>query len=88
MCAHCWWINKLCFWGSRPPAQWKRPALLAVSLLGVVLACMSIVSYLLDAGDYFGMLFAVLVLGTLSWLGLIIGARGCDACVARLMGNI
>ena len=88
MCAHCWWTKKVCFWGHRAPARWKRPALLVVSLLGVALTCMTILSYMLGAeGFYFGM-FAVLVLGTLSWVGLIIAARGCDTCVARLIGNI
>ena len=88
MCAHCWWINKICFWGARPPARWKRPALTVVSLLGAAIACMPIVSYLLGAPDYFGIAFAILVLGALSGLGLFIGTRGCDECVARLMGNI
>jgi hypothetical protein len=87
MCAHCWWINKICFWGHRQQARWKRPALFVVSLLGAALTCMTVLSYMLGAQDYFGM-FAMLVLGMLSSLGLIIAVRGCDECVTRLMGNI
>ena len=88
MCAHCGWVDKLCFWGHRAPASWKRPALVLVSSLGVMITCMPFVSYLLGENDYFGMAFAVLTLGTLSGLGLLIGAHACDACVARLLGKI
>ncbi len=86
-CGYCTLVNKLCFWGSRPEKDWKRPSLFFASLLlgggfGYLL-------WLLRSHEnyaFFASLAVPLVAGSV--LGIVVAVRGCNACVARLLGEI
>ena len=86
-CSYCTVVNKLCFWGPRPEKEWKRPSL----FLGSLLLCGGfgyLLWLLLGHENYF--FFAVLAVPLVagSVLGIVVAVRGCNACVARLFGEI
>ncbi len=86
-CRYCTIVNTICFWGERPQAGWKRPLLLVLSLLiNIGLAASMIMAWAQAATHAFFLLLA-LGLWLVSLLGILVAWHGCDACVARLMGD-
>jgi peptidoglycan/LPS O-acetylase OafA/YrhL len=85
-CACCKSVNTICFWGPRRPARWKRPVLFVLSLVAVV--GLSALIWTFKARPdalFFNGLAAIFVLAGL--LSVVVAVRGCDACVARLLGE-
>jgi hypothetical protein len=80
-------VNILCFWGAMREATWKRTLLVvcAIALVGMFLPLFWIHRH--DNG-----MVGTWILGgflvTLGLLGIMVAINGCDACVARLCGNI
>lgn len=90
-CPYCRTVNTLCFWGPRPQARWKRPALGLTSLL--INIGLLVLFIMLTAGwSTDSMMFLFLLLAVLFWLasclGVAVALFACDACVARLWGNV
>jgi hypothetical protein len=87
-CAYCNAVTHVCFWGPRPHAKWKRPVLLVAS--GVFAVGIPIVLVMTWKGATAGAL-TILLLGALvfaaSSLGALVALTGCDACVARILGD-
>ena len=85
-CQFCPVVAKIAFWGPRPVRSWKRPVLFvfALAILLVSGALIVIVPGPLSPFTWFG--FVVLALVCI--LGLSTSIKGCDACVARLFGDL
>ena len=86
-CAYCKTVNVVCFWGPRPVAAWKRPVLLFCSAL-LAFGFGTLIWLLREHPNalFFSVLAVPLTLaGT---LGLLISVHGCNACVARLFGEV
>ncbi len=92
MCSYCNVVNRLCYWGPRPQAKWKRPSLIIISLIAVLGIPTLIWTVPLGPSStgLLGTAILFLII-TFLWLvgilGVLIGWHGCDACVARLMGE-
>jgi hypothetical protein len=84
-------VARLAFWGPRRPAQWKRPVLFGCSLAGA-LGIGWILWTFRGRWAVWGRDDLVFTLGValllLSILGLVVSIRACDACVARLCGDL
>jgi hypothetical protein len=84
-CPCCRTVETVCFWAPRAPAAWKRPALLAVcTMVMLALGALLWVRPPTQIGYWLTALCAALV--AVGALGLFVGVRGCDACVARSLG--
>ncbi|QHE77019.1 hypothetical protein [Hydrogenophaga sp. PBL-H3] len=85
-CPCCSTVNTICFWGPRREVWWKRPALLVCCLpfAGGIPAILWLKGGSLQAGFWIvaGVLFAAAL------LGLVVSAIGCNACVARILGDL
>lgn len=85
-CLYCRVVETLCYWEPPPAKSWKRPALFLAS---AGLTALSVFAILLtmDRGDvqFLGALSAIFMVFTL--MGVAISFRGCDACVARMLGK-
>jgi hypothetical protein len=84
-CPYCRVVNLLCFWGPRPGAPWKRAAL-------VLLATPAIIALVVVTWFFWQRMtllygICLLLLFLLTVLSVVIGFRGCNACVARLFGG-
>lgn len=80
-------VNRLCFWGPMPEANWKRPLLLisSIPLLAGLPTLFWVFRDHKDAAVLYilgGFIFAVAL------LGFMVGLNGCRACVARMAGSI
>jgi hypothetical protein len=86
-CAYCKAVNTICYWGPRPEKKWKRPWLFVLSLIGAG-SFGSLLWFLRGHENYgvFALFAAFLVLASV--LGIAVSLRGCDSCVARLMGEL
>jgi hypothetical protein len=90
-CRYCSVVSKITFWGPRPQAHWKRPVLLALSIIG--LCGFGAVLWLFrDRWMPLGRQDLVLTLGAmlvlLSALGAAVSLNECNACILRLIGNL
>ncbi len=86
-CSYCKTVNAVCFWGPMPEKRWKRPTLLVLALLSTVaFAAILALVWRQQGGAVFAALATVLV--GLSLLGVAVALRGCEACVARLLGSL
>ena len=76
-------VHKVCPWGPRPAARWKRPVLFLLSLLGLTI-CGGIIFLMRQQ--------LILVLATTVVLycgiGLLVSLFGCKACVAQMLGDL
>ena len=86
-CACCSIVNRVCFWGPLPQRGWKRPLLL-LSVVPFLLGIPALF-WFFHAHENVGVLYflgaLLLVMGV---LGLLVGLRSCDACVARFAGTL
>ena len=83
-CRYCGVVNRVCYGGPQRQAAWKRPLLVIISTLITV----GVASFFFLAYDRPGVLFLYLFgtpLLAMSVMGLLVGIKGCEACVARLM---
>ncbi len=91
-CPYCRPVNTLCFWGPRPQARWKRPALGLLSLLVNIglIALFIMLPAGWSAGNLTSLMFLLLIvlIWLASCLGVAVALFACDACVARLWGNV
>jgi len=86
-CPYCKTVNTLCFWGPRPYAPWKRPALFVTSVL--LAAGFGALAWWLFQRPGNGLIITLsglLALGGI--LGVAVSRHGCNACVARLFGEV
>ena len=85
-CNCCKSVNAICFWGPRREAAWKRPVLLVCSLvLAFGVGALGLYATSRPDGLTFVVLaFFVVLLGI---AGLLVSIAGCDACVARVLGE-
>ena len=86
-CSYCKVINKICFWGPRPEAMWKRPALLLFSVL-LVVGFGVLAWWLVQRPDNGLIVILSSLLSLVGALGVAVSMRGCNACVARLFGEV
>lgn len=86
-CAYCKTVNALCFWGPRREAAWKRPVLLAICIPVVFGLGWLVWHFGKRADALFFIAFAVFFI-FVGALGILVGVRGCGACVARLLGEL
>jgi hypothetical protein len=85
-CPLCPVVARIAFWGPRPERSWKRPALFVFSL-----AILLVLGWLVVVvpGPHGAITWlGLVVLALISVLGLSTSIRGCDACVARLFGDL
>ncbi len=86
-CTYCGIVNGVCFWGPYPEAHWKRPVLLLCAVL--LLAGTATLFWLFHDNKNVTVLYVLgIPLAMLATLGLLVAARGCDACVARMFGSV
>lgn len=86
-CMYCKPVQRIAFWGALPEARWKRPVLLLLSvLLGGGIAWLTWRLHGDPKYTYFPLLSVPLAI--LTFLGLLVSINGCNACVARLMGDV
>lgn len=87
LCIYCKPVRRIAFWGPRPEAGWKRPVLLLSSVvLGGGFAWLTWLLHGDPRYTYFPLLSVPL--GALGLLGLLVSINGCNACVARLTGEM
>jgi hypothetical protein len=85
-CAYCKVVNRVCFWGPMPHAQWKRPALFVLGLVGTL--GFGWFAWKLQGHAQSWVIVPLLsVLVLASAFGLLVAVNGCAACVARFFGN-
>lgn len=86
-CAYCKTVNRLCFWGPRREASWKRPVLLLCSL--ALALGFGVLSWMLRSRPDAVLFLLLAVPLTLAGVfGAAVSVRGCNACVARLFGEV
>ncbi len=88
-CKFCKPVNMICFWGPRKEAGWKRPILLVCSLgfaLGIG-AILWLTTFHATGPELVLVVLPALPFSLLSVAGLVVALAGCDACVARLLGE-
>ena len=86
-CIYCKPVQRIALWGPRPEANWKRPILLVCSiLLGGGFAYLTWLLRYDPRYAYFPLLSVPLAF--LGGLGMLVSINGCNACVARLFGEI
>jgi lipopolysaccharide export LptBFGC system permease protein LptF len=68
------------------PASWKRPVLLVVSLIFIVLAIA--VPIVAPANVRSGAWLPTIVFGTIGFTGFIVGTLGSNHAVAKLLGGL
>jgi len=86
-CACCKVVNTICFWGPRPEARWKRPVLVLCAL-PFVFGIPVLLWHVRGHADKAFLWLPCIPLFLLAILGLVVGIRGCNACVARLYGEL
>jgi hypothetical protein len=86
-CAYCKTVNRLCFWGPRQEARWKRPILLLCSIT-LALGFGAICWLFRSRPDALMLLVLSASLALAGGLGALVSVHGCDACVARLFGEV
>lgn len=86
-CPYCKAINTICFWGPRPEAKWKRPALLVVSVL-LAVGFGVLAWWLVQRPDSVAIAIISGLLSLAGALGVAVSTHGCNACVARLFGEV
>jgi hypothetical protein len=86
-CPTCRIVKAVCFWGPFKVANWKRPALLILSivLMGGLLAVARFGA--IPAGAVWPWALLALLFG-LGVLGVVVAICGCLTCVSRLFGGI
>jgi hypothetical protein len=85
-CRYCRLVGTLCSGAPRPYAPRKRQRLIAGSLFFVL--ALPALGWALHGEPAHNFVGAIIDLGfALSGLGLLVGLRGCNACVARLFGE-
>ncbi len=85
-CRYCRLVDTLCDGKERPYAPWKRRLLITGSLFFVL--ALPPLDWALHAEPAHRFVCAIADLGfALSGLGLLVGLRGCNACVARIFGG-
>ena len=85
-CYFCKVINTLCFWGPRPEMRWKRPWLFAICAVSLTVLMVA-VSMSREESFLVSYLFGPFLIA-ISLLGIVVSIGGCDACVARLFGEL
>ena len=86
-CSYCNIVNKVCFWGPRPEANWKRP-LLILCALPFTFGILTLLWLFRDRPDSVYLWLLGIPLFLLAILGLFVGVSGCSACVSRLFGDL
>jgi Na+/melibiose symporter-like transporter len=85
-CAYCSIVNTVCFWGACPEAHWKRPLLFLCAIM--LLAGITALFWFHESENATVLYVLGIPLALLAILGLLVAARGCEACVARMFGSI
>lgn len=86
-CPYCKVVNTICYWGPRPEAKWKRWVLLASALPFAVSVpgALCVLGWTVAGLGASALLAPLFLLGV---LGVLVAIHGCDACVARIFGEI
>ena len=84
-CPYCGIVNIVCFWGPMPEAPWKRPMLLLCATLFLI----GIPMLFWTSHRHYGLTAYILAAPLLivALFSLLVGLRGCDACIARMFGS-
>lgn len=85
-CRYCKVVNKLCFWGPRPEADWKRLAIILCAL-PFLLGIPGLLFLLRRHQDIVALWLIGLPLFLLAAFGVVLSLKACNACVARLFGD-
>jgi hypothetical protein len=90
-CQFCSLVTTVAFWGPRPQRSWNRPVMLVLSLVST--AGFGSLLWIFRArwmpwGRQDLSLGLLLLVVLFSALCLLVSIRGCDACVARLFGDL
>lgn len=85
-CLYCKVVETVCYWEPLPAKSWKRPALFVTS--AALTACAVLALRLtIQRGDVqFLSALSASFMG-FNLLGVAISFRGCDDCVARILGK-
>lgn len=88
-CKFCPIVNKLAYWGPRPVEKWKRTACLILSALLFILPVLLLtqINWVSISANQTPLFLMSGFLLFISLLGIIVALKGCDHCVARLMGD-
>jgi hypothetical protein len=90
-CQFCPIVTKVAFWGRLPERSWKRPALFVGSLAstcGLAWVLWMFWDRWMPLGRQDLTLALGVVLILFPTLCLLVSVRGCNSCVARLMGDL
>jgi hypothetical protein len=85
-CACCNTVNSVCFWGPRTERPWKRPLLFLLALCFAVGGC-ALLWMLRDRPNYGMFVLIAAPLTIAAVLSMYVALAGCNACVARLLGE-
>jgi hypothetical protein len=85
-CRFCSVVNTLCFWGPRPEQRWKRPWLFAICAVSLIVL-LTAVSMSREESVLVSYVFGPVLIAFSAW-GIVVSIGGCDACVARLFGEL
>jgi apolipoprotein N-acyltransferase len=86
-CACCKSVNTICFWGPRREASWKRPVLMACSVV-LVLGFGALAWYATSRPEALSFVVLASLVAIMGVLGLVIALTSCNACVARVLGEV
>lgn len=87
LCPYCSIVNRLCFWGPRPDAKWKRPILL-LSAVVIGAGCSWVIWQFRSRPDALVLLMLAAFFVAVAALSILVSIHGCNACVARLFGEV
>jgi hypothetical protein len=86
-CAYYSIVNRLCFWGPRREAEWKRPVLLACAI--VLAGGVGGLFWLFrNHEDLIAFCIFAAPLFAIGVFGAMVSVNGCKACVARMCGDL
>jgi hypothetical protein len=86
-CPYCRVVNKVCFWDAGPQANWQRHVLL-MCVCPFVFGVPILLWVFREQPNAFVLWLLGGILFSLALLGFVVGCRGCNACVARLFGEL
>jgi|JI10StandDraft_1071094.scaffolds.fasta_scaffold3588262_1 hypothetical protein len=85
-CKYCKSVTSVCFWGPLAEKPWKRPVLLGICTVSA-LCFLAAIAYFLPDLPHPALFTAFLMFLAVSIFGILVAVKGCDACVARLLGS-
>jgi len=86
-CPYCTVVNVVCFWGPMRERPWKRPVLFVASAI-LAAGFGAALVYTWSKYPRWGLRVMLMSLVVVGAFGVLVALRGCDACVARLLGSV